>query len=293
MHSSMQIFSLKAVSIVIEALPFILLGSIISALIQVYVSEDFIRRRTSKNIFKQISGGIFLGAMLPSCECGIVPIVSRMISKGVPAPMAAAYLVSSPVINPIVLVSTYIGFRSSGEMTLMRFLMNIAVAFAVGFLFSVLRNPFRAAQEKTCGCGCRHGHKNNFSEVISHGSSDFFKTLGYLIYGSFFAAAFHVLVPKSLIMSFASSQVLSILAMMIFAILLSVCSEADSFVAAAFVHFSPASLLAFVGIGPIFDLKLMLMLPVLMRKRTMMTYISVSFSVIFILSLIYSQYRGG
>jgi hypothetical protein len=267
----LQVFVIKSSAIVMEALPFILLGSLVSSLIHIYVSEETVVKSVPDGVFRQIVSGIFLALFIPSCECGIVPIVRRLNAKGVPAPMSAAYMIASPVINPVVVIATYAGFKGSAEMTLMRFFISILAAFAVGFLFSRLKDPFYAVKTEVhvhgCSCGCHGG--GGIGGVIRHAKDDFVQTLAYLITGAFFAGAFHVLMPESVMNSIGGHGAAAVAVMMVFAAMLSVCSEADSFVASSFVRFSPSSMLAFVNFGPIFDLKLVFMYRAVMSNRTM------------------------
>lgn len=272
-----------------EALPFILLGSLVSSFIHVFVSDEQILKTVPKNRLGQIFSGIFLAFFIPSCECGIVPVVKRLNAKGIPAPMSAAYMVSSPVINPVVMLSTYAGFKYSAEMTLMRFGIGIAAAVAVGLLFSFLKNPFLpapAASSAGCSCGCGHSHGSRLTDILTHAKEDFVQTFTYLTIGAFFAGAFHVLMPRDVIMSLGGSGALAIAVMMVFAVVLSVCSEADSFVASSFVHFSPASMLGFVNIGPVFDLKLMMMYSAVMSKKTMFRLVVTASSLIYAICLV-------
>ncbi|MCD8552492.1 permease [Seleniivibrio sp.] len=289
MYNLLQVFVLKSSAIVMEALPFILLGSLVSSLIHVYVSEETVVKSVPKGVFRQIISGIFLALFIPSCECGIVPIVRRLNAKGVPAPMSAAYMVASPVINPVVMVATYAGFKGNAEMTLMRILISILAAFAIGFLFSRMKDPFYAVKTEThahgCSCGC-HDEKGGFGNIINHAKDDFVQTLVYLTIGAFFAGAFHVLMPESVMNSISGHGAAAIAIMMVFAVLLSVCSEADSFVASSFVHFSPASMLGFVNFGPIFDLKLVFMYRAVMSNRTMSKMVLTAAAVVYIACLL-------
>lgn len=85
-------------SIIIEALPFVLIGSIISGIIEVYITPERVYRFLPKNKFGRIFFGTFIGFIFPSCECGIVPIINRFLEKKVPSYTAVPFLVTAPVI---------------------------------------------------------------------------------------------------------------------------------------------------------------------------------------------------
>ena len=126
-------------SILIEALPFVLIGVLIAGVIQIFVTEEHIQRLLPKNKFLAVIMSCVVGALFPACECGIVPIVRRLVSKGVPIHAAMGFMLTGPLINPIVIASTYMAFGSDFKMAGLRmglgFLVAIIVAFAVSQLF--------------------------------------------------------------------------------------------------------------------------------------------------------------
>ncbi|MGL5094039.1 MAG: permease, partial [Planctomycetia bacterium] len=103
-------FLLRFMSIVYEALPFIILGSLISGMLEELLPQKFFQRFLPKRRFLAIAGSSLLGVVLPMCECGIVPVMRRLMKKGVPASCAITYMLSAPIINPIVLASTALAF---------------------------------------------------------------------------------------------------------------------------------------------------------------------------------------
>ena len=119
-------------SIIIEALPFVLIGSIISGAIEVYVTPETVYRFLPKNRLGRIFLGTFIGFLFPSCECGIVPIINRFLEKKMPSYTAVPFLVTAPIINPIVLFATYSAFSNSIQMVLLRALGAILVATILG-----------------------------------------------------------------------------------------------------------------------------------------------------------------
>ncbi len=122
-------------SIIIEALPFVLIGSIVSGLIEVYITPDKVYLFLPRNRWGRIFFGTFVGILFPSCECGIVPIINRFLEKKVPSYTAVPFLVTAPVINPIVLFATYSAFGNSFHIALLRALGSIVVAVILGILF--------------------------------------------------------------------------------------------------------------------------------------------------------------
>ena len=132
-------------SIMIEALPFVLIGSLISGLIEVYITPDKVYEFLPRNRWGRIFFGTFIGFLFPSCECGIVPIINRFLEKKVPSYTAVPFLVTAPVINPIVLFATYSAFGNSFHIALLRALGSIVVAVILGIFSGIFsgKNPFK------------------------------------------------------------------------------------------------------------------------------------------------------
>ena len=95
------------ISMILEALPFILIGSIVSSFIQMYISEDTVKRILPKSRVIAIILAAFLGVFVPICECAIVPIARSLIKKGVPIAVAVVFMLTVPIVNPVVIASTF------------------------------------------------------------------------------------------------------------------------------------------------------------------------------------------
>jgi len=115
-----QMLARIAVSIVLEAAPFLLLGSLLSAAIERYVDTERIGRRIPKGPLGRMAVGLLGGMLMPICECGSVPLARRLLGKGVPPLTAVTYMLAAPVINPVVLLSTYVAFGGNMKMVLSR-----------------------------------------------------------------------------------------------------------------------------------------------------------------------------
>ena len=192
------------------------------------------------------------GVALPGCECGSVPVARRLMSRGVAPSAALAFLLSSPAINPVVLVSTAVAFPGRPEMVLARALASLAAALAVGWWWTALgrddlltraRRPVRDTGSPVA----------TFLATAQH---DFLSAGGFLVVGAAAAATLQTAVPRSVVDSFANSGWWSVLALALLAVVLAICSEADAFVAASLRQFSPTAQLAFLVVGPMVDVKL-------------------------------------
>lgn len=307
MMESFQLFSAIALAIFIEAMPFLVVGALFSAIIEVFVSTDRLLRVVPKNIAGGLALGIGAGFVLPTCECGVVPIVRRLMNKGVPPYIAISYMLAAPIVNPVVLASTYIAFRGSFTMVLARIALAILVAAVVGLitrkLVHVVKKPKHQANADCMHDHHHHAHDEHCEQehhhhsqgvkqslmqkirsALGHTAAEFMDMAKYLILGAIIAAAFKTFMPANTMEAFSGSLAFSIFGMMILAVLLSICSEADAFVAASFVGFSPAAQLAFVGIGPMLDLKLIGMYGISFQRKMFWVLMLVPFVLVFIVS---------
>ncbi len=291
-----EVFNIKNIAIIFlsiffEALPFLLLGSIISSIIEKYVSNEKIASIIPKNPILGSLFGIFLGFFLPACDCAVIPITKRLIKKKVPINVAVSFMLASPIINPVVLLSTYYAFYSTNpKIFWARFILGILVAVVVssilGLIFKndfVVKNSIEEIEEE-CSCCHRH-HENAFLEIVNHTMSDLFDVLKYMIFGALIASFVQVYMPRSVITVFNSNNYLSIIVLMLFAYLLSLCSTSDSFIGKSLINsFTKSSVVAYLLLGPMIDVKNTIVLVGNFKKKFTIYLIVLIFVVVFIIS---------
>ncbi|MBB6679038.1 permease [Cohnella lubricantis] len=292
------------ISMVMEAIPFVLVGVLISGLIQAFVTEKWISRIVPNNRFLSSLFGCGIGVLFPSCECGIVPITRRLILKGMPLHAGIAFMLTGPIINPIVLFATYIAFGNDWRMVAIRGGMAIAVAFcvsiAISFFFPKL--PFKqqyAPVAATIEPSLQHAPapkmpvSARIHEVITHAIDEFFSVGKYLVAGAFIAASLQTFVPTSTLLHLGSNPITASLIMILLAFVISLCSEADAFIASSFRStFGVGALSAFLVFGPMIDIKNTLML--LGTYRTKFVLVLIGLVTVFTLigSLIVGRIAG-
>ncbi|WP_218092937.1 permease [Paenibacillus solanacearum] len=271
---------------IMEAIPFVLIGVLLSGLIQIYLKERWIVRIMPRSRIVSSMLGCALGILFPACECGIVPITRRLLGKGVPLHAGIAFMLTAPIINPIVLFSTYIAFGSSWTMVFARAGLALAVALAVsvtvGYLFPALplRSPtaepqIAASSEQIAGPASSPPLSSQIIGVCEHAIEEFFSVGKYLILGAFIAACIQTYVPTSSLLSLGSSPVTASLLMMGLGFVMSLCSEADAFIASSFRStFSIGSLSSFLVFGAMIDIKNTLMLLAVFRGKFVLVLIA-------------------
>lgn len=293
-YQRIQTFVTIFLGIFIEAVPFLIAGSIVSGLIAVFVDQAIIDRYLPKAALPAALVGGSMGLIFPVCECGVVPVVRRLYEKGLPLSIGVAFLLAAPVINPIVILSTYSAF-GWGPVFVGRIVFSFLIAAAVGFLFGrarpeeVLRPAVCQARDDEAlhhphGEECSHPHDPNTHHHSHHlpgaplglrlrqglnlAGDDFFDMARYLILGSMLAAGMQTLVPQSVLLAIGQGPVISVLAMQGLAFVLSVCSTVDAFLALAFAGtFTTGSVLAFLVFGPMVDIKSSLMFLGVFQRR--------------------------
>ncbi len=261
------------VAVTVQAMPFLLLGVVVSGAVSAFVPARVITRALPRRPALAVPVAAVAGAALPGCECGSVPVARRLMGRGVPPAAALAFLLSSPALNPIVLVSTAVAFPGRPEMVLARALASLLAALVVGWLWAALgRDALLArARRPVRDSGSAAG---TFLATAQH---DFLSAGGFLVVGAATAATLQTVVPRSVVDAFADSGWWSVLALALLAVLLAICSEADAFVAASLRQFSPTAQLAFMVVGPVVDVKLIALQAGTFGRAFMLRFAPVTF----------------
>lgn len=248
---ALQTWATIFVAICVQALPFLVFGVLLSAAITAFVPATFWTRALPRHPYAAVPVAGVAGAVLPGCECASVPVASGLMSRGVTPAAALAFLLASPAINPVVMVATAVAFPGQPLMAVARFSASLIVAVLAGWLWLRFgRSDWLRVPSRTAGTGSKW---EIFRDAMQH---DLLHAGGFLVVGGLTAATLNVVVPRSWLTSIADVPVVSILVLALLAVVLSICSEADAFVAASLTAFSPTAKLAFLVVGPMVDLKL-------------------------------------
>lgn len=329
-ENAVERFLVIFVSIFFEALPFIALGALISGTLEELLPQGAISRLLPRRRSLAVGMSALLGLVFPMCECGIVPVMRRLLRKGLPLSCAVAYMLAAPVINPVVIASTWAAFSgdrsgldglTSIQMVSLRvslaFLTAVIVAHVVHWTdkrygLEALLLPIRGLDLHRHSHVSRNSHhddppgsvslqeagQSHAVDIAEHKSSltsspallrlpwyvrlaniaeiaihDFLEITCFLILGATLAA----IVQSADLLSYApalkNSPILAVPAMMLLAVLLCLCSEADAFVGANLIAIPLGGKLAFLVLGPMLDLKLYLMYTRVFKRRLIWTII--------------------
>ncbi|MEV6923184.1 permease [Dactylosporangium sp. NPDC051485] len=261
------------VSVLTQAIPFLVFGVVLSAIIAVFVPPSFFAKALPRHPALAVPTAGVAGVVLPGCECASVPVAGALVSRGVTPAAAFAFLLASPAVNPVVLISTAVAFPGQPRVVVARAVASLVVACLMGWLWqafgkgSWLRIPSRAHLDGM-------GKWPAFWASVRH---DVLHAGGFLVIGAASAAVIAVVVPKSWLEHVAANPLLAILVLGLLAVVLSICSEADAFVAASLTQFSMTARLAFLVVGPMVDLKLFAMQAGIFGRRFALRFAPATF----------------
>ena len=280
-------------SIFVEAMPFVILGSLVSALIGLFIKEEWILKLIPKNRLFSHALMPFLGIAFPVCECGNVPVAKRLLFKGVQISQVLTFILAAPAFNFIVFIATYSAFKDSISIVFFRFLFTYIIAVTIGILFSLKKNPDEILQSNFANeVACHHDHtKKSLKNFSSDLLDDFSQMLASLVIGALIASALQNFTPIDILKSLGQNPIISILIMIIIAFVISICSNVDAFVALSYSsRFTSGSIVSFLVFGPMIDIKSLSMLSTIFTKRFLILMTSLVFALTFILSLILNFY---
>ena len=274
---SLPDFSYAFLAILFEGLPFLLIGTIISGLIDQFLPAQLMTRLLPRNPYGGAVVSGLLGICFPMCECGVVPVIRRLMAKGLPTSNAITYMLAAPIVNPIVALSTYAAFRGQSPLQIVGFRLGIGLVVAVIVGIVVHHLPLRwvlrqevlvsLAQPQGLSSGAGGTVGRRLWNALGICVGDLLNMMVYFVLGAAAAALFNTAVNQEVILPLAMNDWLATGSMMGLAAVLSVCSTTDAFIAATFAMFPTIAKLAFLVFGPMVDMKLIFIYSAAFRKR--------------------------
>ena len=277
-----------------------MLGTIASGIVEVFVNREKLFLHLPKSPFVGVILGALLGLIFPVCECGVVPLTRRLYNKGLPPAIGIAFLMAAPILNPIVILSSYTAF-GFGPVFWGRIGISLIVAIITGLIFSKQpKSEILVEQSEIPSCSI-HSHasgektslKEKLLQLARIATEELFEMGKYLIIGSLLAALMQTLIPQNTLLALGTGPLISILILTLLAFLLSICSTVDAFVALSFAaNFSTGSILAFLVYGPMVDIKSIFMFSSVFKKKTVV-YLTLIPLFLVILITLFMNYRLG
>jgi uncharacterized protein len=320
-------FLLVFCSILWEAMPFIVLGALIAGVLEEFLPQQLIARILPKSVLPSIVIGALLGLLFPMCECGIVVVMRRLLRKGLPLSASIAYMLAGPILNVVVIGSTWMAFKQhkiAYEVVGLRMAGGFLVACITALIVHVqykkygnslltamampkdptptpiasrpnkaentkIDEKFAKAVQPADPVEMEPPRKtilDRLSNISGTALHDFVDITVFLILGAVLAAFARQQIGVERIAEFSQQQpLLAIPVMMFLAILICLCSEADAFVAASFTDMHISAKIAFLVLGPMLDLKLLMMFSRVFKPRLIITIVTSTFILVLLFSL--------
>lgn len=255
--AAFQAWATVFLAIVVQSIPFLVLGVVLSGLISALLSERLVSRVLPRSPALAVPVAGLAGIGLPTCECAAVPVASGLARRGVPAPIALTFLLAAPAINPAVIISTAVAFQGRTDMVVARFVASLLVAVVIGWIYVVVAGRLPALRlPRISAAHHTHGDDTRWGRFVGAAWHDLLPAGGFLVIGAVIAATVNVLVPVSVVESVAGNLLVGVVVLAAFAFLVALCSEADAFVAVSLTAFSDTAKLVFLVVGPAMDIKL-------------------------------------
>src|SRR5690606_31414023 len=252
-----------SLSVLIEALPWVILGVVLSIVVQVWLPSDAVQRWLPRNAWLRRAVLSLLGMFIPVCECGNVPFARGLMMRGLAPAEAMTFLVAAPIVNPIVILTTHAAFGWDGGILVARLVGGYLIANLIGWIYSRHSDPQSLLTERfveTCEQAA-HEPGSPVRRSLVHFLVELRAVMPALVIGSALAGAVQVLVPRDVLLAIGSNPVLSILAMVALAMTVAICSNVDAFFALSFAStFSSGAIIAFLLVGPLVDVKMLALL---------------------------------
>lgn len=288
----------------LQAVPFLILGVLLSSAIQIYVSEKWIARIFPQKTIPAMISGIIAGFFLPVCDCASIPVFKSLIKKGIPLPAAICFMTASPVINPVVILSTYYAYNGNIRAVLYRCGTGILCSFLIGLTFIIkspkdfLRNDINTGNFCTCGCyvsgTSSDTFRGKFDQFCIHARTEFYTVSRYLLMGIGISTLFQML-NLTWIGTMGNEWLpASVFFMMLLAFLLSLCSSSDAVVARSLSgtsNFPPT--LGFLVYGPMMDIKNVIMLHSYFKKKVIIRLIVTISVICYVVVVVLGMLGGG
>ena len=279
--------------IFVEALPFVILGSVVAALFTLFVNERWLLKIMPKNrVFSHMLMPL-VGVVFPVCECGNVPVAKRLFYKGLKTSHVLTFLLAAPAFNPIVFLSTFTAFRATPEVIFFRFILTYLIAVIIGILVSYKKDDSEFltksfAHDVACYVPEK---KTTWQRFLSLVLDDFGFMISGLVIGAIIASGLQNFTPVNLLRDLGNNPILSILVMMTIAFVISICSNVDAFVALSYAsRFTTGSVVAFLVFGPMIDVKSLSMLSRVFSKKFLFSIAVIVFLLIFASTLFLNFY---
>lgn len=273
---------LTFVALFVASLPFLLAGAVLSAVLRGRAGAPLLRAAIGRPRLAAALAPL-VGLGLPICDCGLLPLARELRDAG-GRRTVTTFLAGAPLTNPIVIVTTVLAFPQSPLLVVGRVGAGLIVAMFAGFLVPPVPLDGDIHDHSPAGVCTPAASRNRVLPALA---TELTQTAPALVVGALLAAVVKAFVPLSTFTAFATHPLLGAAALMSLAFIMSICSQADAFVAAS-LPVGPLPRLAFLVLGPVLDLRLAVLYRREFGLRWVMSYAGViiptTFAVVVVLA---------
>lgn len=267
-----QDFMTLSLSVFVEAFPFLVLGSLLASIVNTYVPAHAFERILPKKGFLRRLSLSLLGFLFPVCECGNVPVSRSLMMQGLKPSETITFLLAAPVLNPVTIWATWAAFSYDSSIVVSRVIATLVIANSIGFILSFRSNQREFLTDNFAKI-CEQSDKRKksrsnikiFAQAFVHEASGMLKMLAF---GALIAGAVQTFIPRDVLVDIGGDVVLSIVAMLLLAFVVSICANVDAFFALSFANtFTAGSIVSFLVFGPMIDIKMLILLKTTFRNN--------------------------
>lgn len=273
-----QDFVTLSISVIVESLPFVFLGIVLSVAVQVWLPQGLLFRLLPRSPGPRRAVLSLLGVLFPVCECGNVPLARGLVVRGVAVPEAMTFLLAAPILNPVTIITTYQAFGWSDGILVWRVVGGFVIANFVGWLFSRHPEPQQLLTQKFLdACAVEsNARRGDTRRALGLFTAETSAMLPALFVGAAVAGFIQVAVSRNLLVTLGNHPVWSVASLMGLAFVIAICSNVDAFfILSLGSAFLPGAIVAFLVFGPMIDIKMLAMLRTTFTARTLVLLTSV------------------
>jgi len=266
-----QDFITLSLGVIIEALPFVMLGLFFSIIVRLWLPNDWLLKYLPKQPFLRRALISLLGVFMPVCECGNVPLARGLLAKSLTPAESLTFLLAAPILNPVTIITTQQAFSDDNTVLIARILGGFLIANLIGWIYSSTRQDAMLRPEFIAICKEKKDNSNRLVEALNFFKHETRSMMPALVIGAVVAGLIQVVVPRETILLLGNSPAWSVLVMAVLAFVVSICSSVDAFFALAFRgSFTSGSLVSFLTFGPMIDVKMLSLMRTTYRRNILL-----------------------
>lgn len=266
-----QDFITLSLGVIIEALPFVMLGLFFSIIVRLWLPNDWLIKYLPKQPFLRRALISLFGVFMPVCECGNVPLARGLLAKGLTPAESLTFLLAAPILNPVTIITTQQAFSDDNTVLIARILGGFLIANLIGWIYSSTRQDAMLRPEFIAICKEKKDNSNRLVDALHFFKHETRSMMPALVIGAMVAGLIQVVVPRETILLLGNSPAWSVLVMAVLAFVVSICSSVDAFFALAFRgSFTSGSLVSFLTFGPMIDVKMLSLMRTTYRRNILL-----------------------